>query len=57
MSYIENNKYWEIGTKKLYFFMCARYLLNNNFERYSKLYSQAGYNLKLIIETDRKSVV
>ena len=50
MSYIENNKNWSIGTKKLYYFMCARYLLNNNFERYSKLYSQAGYNLKLQIE-------
>ena len=50
MSYIENNKNWGIGTKKLYFFMCGRYLLNNNFERYAKLYSQAGYNLKLQIE-------
>ena len=50
MSYIENNKNWSIGTKKLYYFMCARYLLNNNFERYSKLYSQAGYNLKIEIE-------
>ena len=47
MSYIENNKLW---SKKLYYFMIARYLLINKSEKYSKLYSQAGYNLKIEIE-------
>ena len=30
--------------------MIARYLLINKSEKYSKLYSQAGYNLKIEIE-------
>ena len=50
MSYIQNNQSWSIGTQKLYIFMCARFLLINKSEKYSKIYSQEGYNLKLQIE-------
>ena len=34
MSYIQNNEVQSNGTKKLYLFMIARYLLNNNSEKY-----------------------
>ena len=50
MSYIENNKSWSLSTKKCYLFMCARWLLIHNSPKYSKRYSQAGYNLKKDIE-------
>ena len=50
MSYIENNKNWSMSTKKAYLFMCARWLLLNNSDKYSKMYSQSGYNLKKDIE-------
>ena len=30
--------------------MCARWLLLNNSEKYSKMYSQAGYNSKISID-------
>ena len=50
MSYIENNVFWSLSTKKAYLFMCARWLLLHNSEKYSKMYSQAAYNLKINIE-------
>ena len=50
MSYIENNKSWSMSTKKAYLFMCARFLLCNNSEKYSKRYSEAAYKLKQDIE-------
>ena len=50
MSYIENNSNWSMSTKKCYMFMCARWLLLHNSEKYSKMYSQAAYNLKINIE-------
>ena len=50
MSYIENNKIWSMSTKKCYLFMCGRWLLINNSQKYSKRYSQAGFNLKKDIE-------
>ena len=50
MSYIENNKNWSMSTKKCYLFMCARWLLLHNSEKYSKRYSQAGFNIKQDIE-------
>ena len=49
MSYIEQNKLWSMSTKKCYF-MCARWLLLHNSEKYSKMYSQSAYNLKKDIE-------
>ena len=50
MSYIENNELWSLSTKKAYLFMCARWLLLHNSEKYSKMYSNAAYNLKIHIE-------
>ena len=50
MSYIENNKFWSMSTKKAYLFMCGRWLLLHNSEKYSKRYSRAAYNLKQVIE-------
>ena len=50
MSYIENNKNWSLSTKKCYLFMCARLLLINNSHKYSKRYSEAGFNMKKEIE-------
>ena len=50
MSYIQNYDNWSIGTKKLYLFMIARYLLINNSVKYNKMYSQEGFNLKIQIE-------
>ena len=50
MGIIEDNNKWGISSKKSLIFMCARFLNNSNEKRYSKLYSQAGYNLKLDIE-------
>ena len=50
MSYIENNKIWSMSTKKCYLFMIARWLLIHNSEKYSKRFSQAGYNLKKDLE-------
>ena len=50
MSYIEQNKLWSMSTKKCYLFMCARWLLLHNSEKYSKMYSQSAYNLKKDIE-------
>ena len=46
MSLIENNKDWSTGSKEGLLFMVARWLYNNNNnDRYTKLYSQAGFNL------------
>ena len=50
MSYIENNKRWSLSTKKAYLFMCARWLLLHNSPKYSKRYSEAGFNMKKNIE-------
>ena len=50
MSYIENNKRWSLSTKKAYLFMCARWLLLHNSPKYSKRYSEAGFNMKKDIE-------
>ena len=50
MSYIENNKRWSLSTKKAYLFMVARWLHLHNSPKYSKRYSQAGFNLKQNIE-------
>lgn len=50
MGIIEDNKKWGDSSKKGLLFMCARFLNNSNEKRYSKLYSQAGYNLKVDIE-------
>ena len=50
MSIIENNKEWSNSTKKSYLFMIARFLINNEQLKYSKLYSQSAYDLKKIIE-------
>ena len=50
MSYIENNEVWSMSTKKCYLFMIARWLLLHNSEKNSKMYSQAGYTLKLDVE-------
>ena len=50
MSIIENNKEWSNSTKKSYLFMIARFLVNNEQLKYSKLYSQSAYDLKKIIE-------
>lgn len=46
MTLIEKEN-WSEGSKEGLYFMIARYLFNkNNNDKYSKLYSQAGYNLK-----------
>ena len=50
MGIIEDNNKWGDSSKKGLLFMCARFLNNSNEKRYSKLYSQAGYNLKLDIK-------
>lgn len=47
MTLIEKEN-WSNGSKEGLYFMIARYLFNrNNNDKYTKLYSQAGYNLKL----------
>ena len=50
MSYIENNKRWSLRTKKCYLFMCAKWLIIHNSIKYSKRYSEAGFNMKKDIE-------
>jgi hypothetical protein len=50
MSIIEKNKNWSNKSKEALLFMVAKYLrstTNNKNEKYSKRYSQAGYNLLL----------
>ena len=50
MTIIEKNEKWSNKSKEALLFMVAKYLrstTNNKNERYSKLYSQAGYNLLL----------
>ena len=50
MSIIENHEKWSNKSKEALLFMVAKYLrstTNKKNERYSKLYSQAGYNLLL----------
>ena len=47
MSQIENNKNWADTTKESLYFMVAKYLKISNDLRYSKLYSQKGYDLMM----------
>ena len=47
MSQIENNKNWADTTKESLYFMVAKYLKMSNDLRYSKLYSQKGYDLMM----------
>ena len=52
MSQIENNKNWADTTKEALLFMVAKYLRASNYPKYSKLYSQKGYDL--MIENRKK---
>jgi hypothetical protein len=46
MEFIEENKSWSVSSKESFFFMIARYLFNlNNDDRYSKIYSEKGFEL------------
>jgi hypothetical protein len=50
MSIIEKHEKWSNKSKEALLFMVAKYLrstTNNKNEKYSKRYSQAGYNLLL----------
>ena len=47
MSQIENNKNWADTTKESLYFMVAKHLKLSNDLRYSKLYSQKGYDLMM----------
>ena len=38
-----------VSTKKSYLFMCTRWLLINDSKKYSVMYSQAAYNIKIDI--------
>jgi hypothetical protein len=49
MSIIVDSKYSD-SSKKSLLFMVARWLLNHNEQRYTKLFSQAGYEYKVKIE-------
>jgi hypothetical protein len=55
IEFIEENKSWSDSSKESFYFMIARYLYNkNNNDRYSKIYSEKGFELmqktKLITE-------
>ena len=55
IEFIEENKSWGDSSKESFYFMIARYLYNkNNNDRYSKIYSEKGFELmqktKLITE-------
>jgi hypothetical protein len=55
IEFIEENKSWSDSSKESFYFMIARYLYNkNNNDRYSKIYSEKGFQLmqktKLITE-------
>jgi hypothetical protein len=46
MSLIDKS-HWAMGTREGIFFMISRHLFNkNNYDKYVKLYAQAGYDLK-----------
>jgi hypothetical protein len=47
MSQIENNKNWADTTKESLYFVVAKYLKLSNDLRYSKLYSQKGYDMMM----------
>lgn len=51
MTIIQSNENWSNKSKEALFFMIAKYLrttTNKKYERYAKMYSQAGYDLMLI---------
>lgn len=43
MSHIENNENWKNTTKEAILFMVAKYLKLSNYLKYSKMYSEKGY--------------
>ena len=46
IEFIEENKSWSDSSKESFYFMIARYLYNkNNNDRYSKIYSEKGFQL------------
>ena len=46
IEFIEENKSWSDSSKESFYFMIARYLFNkNNNDRYSKIYSEKGFEL------------
>jgi len=46
IEFIEENKSWGDSSKESFYFMIARYLYNkNNNDRYSKIYSEKGFEL------------
>lgn len=51
MSLIDKS-HWAMGTREGIFFMISRFLFNkNNYDKYVKLYAQAGYDLKQAKDT------
>lgn len=51
MSLIDKS-HWAMGTREGIFFMISRHLFNkNNYDKYVKLYAQAGYDLKQAKDT------